>query len=98
MIIAREVSNEPSLLVAVQPTRGLDVGAIEYVHKTLIGERDKGKAILLISLELDEVMNLSDTIDVIYGGQIVGSFKQGEVDEKTIGLLMAGGKQNENIG
>ena len=98
LIIAREVSNEPSLLVAVQPTRGLDVGAIEYVHKTLIGERDKGKAILLISLELDEVMNLSDTIDVIYGGQIVGSFKQGEVDEKTIGLLMAGGKQNENIG
>lgn len=96
VIIAREISNEPDLLIAVQPTRGLDVGAIEYVHKMLIRERDAGKAILLISLELDEVMNVSDTIDVIYAGTIVASFKQGEVDENTIGLLMAGGKQNEN--
>lgn len=98
VIIAREISNEPDLLIAVQPTRGLDVGAIEYVHKTLIRERDKGKAILLISLELDEVMNVADTIDVIYAGTIVSSFKQGEVDENTIGLLMAGGKVNENVG
>jgi len=96
VIIAREISNEPDLLIAVQPTRGLDVGAIEYVHKTLIRERDAGKAILLISLELDEVMNVADTIDVIYSGTIVDSFKQGEVDEQTIGLLMAGGKLNEN--
>lgn len=91
VIISREVTNEPDLLIAVQPTRGLDVGAIEYVHKTLIRERDKGRAILLISFELDEVMNLSDTIAVIYDGQIVKTFKQGTVDENTIGLLMAGG-------
>ncbi len=96
VIIAREISNQPDLLIAVQPTRGLDVGAIEYVHKTLIRERDAGKAILLISLELDEVMNVADTIDVIYAGSISDSFKQGEVDEKTIGLLMAGGKRNAN--
>lgn len=94
LIIAREISNNPDLLIAVQPTRGLDVGAIEYVHKTLIRERDAGKAILLISLELDEVMNVSDTIAVIYDGSIAGTFRQGEVDENTIGLLMAGGKQN----
>ena len=94
VIIAREVANEPDLLIAVQPTRGLDVGAIEYVHKTLIAERDKGRAILLISLELDEVMNVSDTIAVLYNGSIADTFKQGEVDEKTIGLLMAGGKQH----
>lgn len=91
MIIAREVYNEPDLLIAVQPTRGLDVGAIEYVHKTLIRERDKGRAILLISLELDEVMNVADTIGVIYDGKIVKTFPQGTVDENTIGLLMAGG-------
>ena len=98
VIIAREISNEPDLLIAVQPTRGLDVGAIEYVHKMLVHERDEGKAILLISLELDEIMNLSDTIDVIYDGAITGSFRQGEVDENTIGLLMAGGKRSENAG
>jgi len=96
VIIAREIANDPDLLIAVQPTRGMDVGAIEYVHKTLISERDKGKGILLISLELDEIMNVSDTIAVIYDGTIVETFKQGEVDENTIGLLMAGGKQNEN--
>jgi len=92
VILAREISNEPDLLIAVQPTRGLDVGAIEYVHKTLIRERDNGRAILLISLELDEVMNVADTIDVIYAGTIVDSFQQGEVDEKTIGLLRRVGK------
>ena len=91
IIIAREVANEPELLIAVQPTRGLDVGAIEYVHKTLVRERDKGRAILLISLELDEVMNVADTIGVIYDGKIVDTFEQGSVDENTIGLLMAGG-------
>ncbi len=94
VIIAREVANHPDLLIAVQPTRGLDVGAIEYIHKTLVELRDKGKAILLISLELDEIMNLSDTISVIYSGQIVGTFKQGTVDENHIGFLMAGGKQD----
>lgn len=94
VIIAREIANDPDLLIAVQPTRGLDVGAIEYVHKMLIRERDKGKAVLLISLELDEVMNVSDTIAVIYNGTIVKTFNQGEVDENTIGLLMAGGEHN----
>ena len=93
VIIAREVSNDPDVLIAVQPTRGLDVGAIEYVQKALIAERDRGTAILLISLELDEVMNVSDTIDVIYDGRIAATFKQGEVDEKRIGLYMAGGEE-----
>lgn len=91
VIIGREIANNPDLLIAVQPTRGLDVGAIEYVHKMLVRERDKGKAVLLISLELDEVMNVSDTIGIIYAGSIRCSFEQGEVDEKTIGLIMAGG-------
>ena len=91
IIIAREISGDPDLLIAVQPTRGLDVGAIEYVHKALVRERDSGKAVLLISLELDEVMNVADTIGVIYDGSITKTFKQGEVNENTIGYLMAGG-------
>ena len=94
VIIGREIAMNPDLLIAVQPTRGLDVGAIETVHKTLIRERDEGKAVLLISFELDEVMNVSDTIAVIYDGAIQDTFKQGTVDEDTIGLLMAGGKNN----
>ena len=91
VIIAREVSGEPDVLIAIQPTRGLDVGAIEFVHKTLIRERDRGAAILLISLELDEVMDVSDRIAVIYAGQIVGEFEQGAITEEQAGLLMAGG-------
>lgn len=94
LIIGREIANDPDLLIAVQPTRGLDVGAIECVHKTLVRERDKGKAILLISLELDEVMSVADRIAVIYNGAIVGEFKQGEATENKIGLLMAGGNNN----
>lgn len=93
IIIGREISNDPALLIAVQPTRGLDVGAIEYVHRVLIEERDKGKAILLISLELDEVMSVADTIAVIYDGQIARTFKQAEADEQTLGLYMAGGSE-----
>lgn len=95
VIIGREVSHNPDILIAVQPTRGLDVGAIEYIHKKLIELRDQGKAVLLISLELDEIMNVADTIAVIYDGTIVDTFKQGEVDENTIGLLMAGGKAQQ---
>ncbi len=96
VIIAREVTNDPDILVAVQPTRGLDVGAIEYVHKSLISQRDEGKAVLLISFELDEIMDVSDTIAVIYDGKIVATFSKGEADENTIGMLMAGGgKKNE---
>lgn len=91
VIIAREVENNPDLLIAVQPTRGLDVGAIEFVHKSLVEQRDKGKAVLLISLELDETMDLSDRINVIYDGRIVGELDPKETDENEIGLLMAGG-------
>lgn len=95
LVIGREIANNPDLLIAVQPTRGLDVGAIEYVHKTLVNLRDQGKGILLISLELDEILNVADHIAVIYNGSIVGEFDQQEADEHMIGLLMAGGKIND---
>ncbi|MDK2807651.1 MAG: ral nucleoside transport system ATP-binding protein [Clostridiales bacterium] len=91
VIIAREVTNDKDLLIAVNPTRGLDVGAIEFVHKYIVDQRNKNKAVLLVSFELDEIMSLSDRIDVIYDGAIVGEVKQGEADENTLGLLMAGG-------
>lgn len=91
VIIAREVSNDPDVLIAAQPTRGLDVGAIEFVHKSLVEQRDRGKAVLLISFELDEVMNLSDRIAVIYDGKIVSVLDAKEADEKILGYLMAGG-------
>ncbi|MGM7681637.1 ABC transporter ATP-binding protein [Cytobacillus sp. Hm23] len=91
-IIAREVDRSPDLLIAAQPTRGLDVGAIEFIHSKLIEERDKGKAVLLVSLELDEVMNVSDRIAVIYEGEIVGIVDPKETNEQELGLLMAGGK------
>ncbi|EOS39609.1 hypothetical protein C808_01584 [Lachnospiraceae bacterium M18-1] len=94
VIIGREIANAPELLIAVQPTRGLDVGAIEYVHKTLIRERDKGKAILLISLELDEILGVADTIGVIYDGSINVILSREEANEESIGLLMAGGTLN----
>ena len=95
VIIAREIANNPDLLIAMQPTRGLDVGAIENIHKTLLDQRDKGKAVLLISLELDEVMNVADTIGVIYDGKIVKAMPQDQAKEHEIGLLMAGGSANE---
>ena len=95
VIIGREVHSNPDLLIAMQPTRGLDVGAIEYVHKTLIEERDKGRAILLISLELDEILALSSRVAVIYNGEILGTFNREEANEENVGYLMAGG--NENI-
>lgn len=92
-IIAREVDKDPDLLVAVQPTRGLDVGAIEYIHKQIVAERDKGKAVLLVSLELDEVMNLSDRILVLYEGEIVGEFDPHKTTVEELGLYMAGAKK-----
>ena len=92
VVIAREVCDEPDLLVAVQPTRGLDIGAIEYVHKAIIEQRDSGRAVLLVSLELDEILNISDRIAVIYNGKIVDIVDAKDADEKKIGLLMAGGK------
>ncbi|MFP4643244.1 MAG: ABC transporter ATP-binding protein [Spirochaetales bacterium] len=92
-ILGREIDRGNDLLIAVQPTRGLDVGAIEFIHKQLIAERDSGKAILLISLELDEVMNLSDRIMVMYEGENVGEFDPRDVSENELGLYMSGSKK-----
>ena len=92
VIIAREVTNDKDLLIAFNPTRGLDVGAIEFVHKYLVAQRNKGRAILLVSFELDEIMGLSDRIEVIFDGRINGSMKGSEADEYKLGLMMAGGK------
>ncbi|WP_178022052.1 ABC transporter ATP-binding protein [uncultured Paenibacillus sp.] len=89
-IIAREIDKNPDLLIAAQPTRGLDVGAIEFVHKQLIEQRDQGKAVLLISFELDEIMNVSDRIAVIYEGRIVGEVLPKETNDQELGLMMAG--------
>lgn len=89
-IIAREVHRSPSLLIAVQPTRGLDIGAIEYIHQRLVRERDAGKAVLLISFEMEEVLNLSDRIAVIYEGEIMGIVDANKTNENELGLMMAG--------
>ena len=94
-IIAREVDKKPELLVAVQPTRGLDVGAIESVHKQLIAQRDAGKACLLVSLELDEVMDVPDRILVMYEGEIVGELDPKKTTQEELGLYMAGAKRSE---
>ena len=92
-IIAREIDKDPELLIAVQPTRGLDVGAIEYIHKQIVAQRDAGKAVLLVSLELDEVMSLSDRILVIYEGEIVGELDPKTTTAEEMGLYMAGAKR-----
>ncbi|MCM1148613.1 MAG: ABC transporter ATP-binding protein [Butyricicoccus sp.] len=97
-IIAREVDRDKALIVAVQPTRGLDVGAIEYIHSQLVAERDKGKAVLLVSLELDEVMSLSDRILVMYEGEIVGELDPKTTTVQEMGLYMAGAKRNTKGG
>ena len=94
-IVAREIDRDPEVLVAVQPTRGLDVGAIEFIHKQLVRQRDEGKAILLISLELDEVLNLSDRILVIYEGEIVGDLDPEKTTEQELGLYMSGAKRDK---
>ncbi len=93
-IVAREIDKVPELLVAVQPTRGLDVGAIEYIHKQLIAQRDAGRAVLLVSLELDEVMGVSDRILVMYEGEIVGELDPKSTTVQELGLYMAGAKRN----
>ncbi|MDN4494308.1 ABC transporter ATP-binding protein [Ureibacillus aquaedulcis] len=95
-IIGREVERNPDLLIAALPTRGLDVGAIEFIHKRLIEQRDKGKAVLLISFELDEVMNVSDQIAVIYDGYIIDTVNPHETNEQELGLLMAGQSLQDN--
>lgn len=92
-IIARELDKDPELLVAVQPTRGLDVGAIEFIHKQLIAQRDAGKAVLLVSLELDEVMDVPDRILVMYEGEIVGEFDPKKTTQEELGLYMSGAKR-----
>ena len=94
-IVAREIDKDPELLVAVQPTRGLDVGAIEYIHKQLVVQRDAGKAVLLVSLELDEVMDVSDRILVMYEGEIVGELDPKTTTQEELGLYMAGAKRDE---
>ncbi len=94
-IVAREIDKDPELLVAIQPTRGLDVGAIEYIHHQLVAQRDEGKGVLLISLELDEVMNVSDRILVMYEGEIVGEFDPKTTTVEELGLYMAGAKRKE---
>ncbi|MDO4594040.1 MAG: ABC transporter ATP-binding protein [Tissierellia bacterium] len=92
VIIAREIYNDPDVLIAAQPTRGLDVGAIEFIHRYLVEQRNNNKAVLLVSFELDEIMDLSDRIAVIYDGKIVGERRPKQTDEFEIGRLMAGGK------
>ncbi len=94
-IVGREIEKAPELLIAVQPTRGLDVGAIEHIHKQLVKERDEGKGVLLVSLELDEVMDVSDRILVMYEGEIVGEFDPKKTTEEELGLYMAGAKRME---
>ena len=93
LIIAREISNDPDLLIAVQPTRGLDVGAIEYIHDQIVKSRDNGTAVLLVSLELDEVMSLSDRILVMYEGEIVGELDPKATTVQELGLYMSGAKR-----
>jgi simple sugar transport system ATP-binding protein len=94
-IVGREIDNNPDLLIAVQPTRGLDVGSIEYIHKRLVEQRDNGKAVLLVSLELDEILDLSDRIAVLYCGEKIGMLKASETDENEVGLIMAGVKKED---
>jgi ABC-type uncharacterized transport system ATPase subunit len=96
-IVGREFELNPTLLIAVQPTRGLDVGSIEYIHRRLIEHRDLGKAVLLISLELDEVLNVSDRIAVINNGELIGVVQADETNENEVGLMMAGIKEGEGV-
>jgi simple sugar transport system ATP-binding protein len=91
VVVAREIGRDPELLIAAQPTRGLDVGAIEFVHQQVLAERASGKAVLLVSLELEEVLSLADRILVMYEGHIVKEFVSGEADAETLGVYMTGG-------
>jgi simple sugar transport system ATP-binding protein len=94
LVIAREVTNDKELLICVNPTRGLDVGAIEYVHRYIVAQRDAGKAVLLVSFELSEIMSLSDRIDVMFRGKIAGSVAGDRAEQSALGLMMAGGTAN----
>ena len=90
IVLAREIEREPKVLLVGQPTRGVDIGAIEFIHRRLVALRDAGVGILLVSVELDEIMNLSDRILVMCGGHITGERRAAETDEQDLGLLMAG--------
>jgi len=89
IVVAREIERDPDVLIIGQPTRGVDIGAIEFIHKRIIDTRDAGKAVLLVSVELDEIRSLSDRILVMFAGKVVGE-KSGEAGEQTLGLMMAG--------
>jgi general nucleoside transport system ATP-binding protein len=93
-VIAREIAQEPDVLVAAQPTRGLDVGAIEFVHRRLVEQRDAGRAVLLVSLELEEIRSLSDRVLVLYDGRIVAELAP-ETSEEEFGVLMLGGGRHQ---
>ena len=94
--MARELSSNPKLIIVHNPTNGLDVGAIEYVHQTLIENRKKGAAILLISTELEEILSLSDRITVLYEGELMGMVPRSEVNVEKLGLMMGGSKLGSN--
>jgi ABC-type uncharacterized transport system ATPase subunit len=98
LVVARELSGKPRFLIAAQPTRGVDIGAIEFIHRRILDLRDGGSGVLLVSSELDEVLRLSDRLLVLYRGQVVGSFLRADFDEKKIGLLMAGGNAERGAG
>jgi simple sugar transport system ATP-binding protein len=97
VILSREIDRDPKLLIAVQPTRGLDVGAIEYIHQQLLEQRDSGSAVLLMSLELEEVMNVSDRILVMYEGEIVADVRPENVTFQELGLYMSGAKRDKVV-
>lgn len=95
-IIAREIDKDDALLIAVHPTRGLDIAAIEYIHRQIVQQRDKGKGVLLVSYEMDEVINLADRILVMYEGEIVGELDPKTTTPQELGLYMAGAKRNSD--
>ena len=90
IILSRELNKDPKVLLVGQPTRGVDIGAIEFIHRRIIAMRDAGKAVLLVSVELDEILSLSDRILVMFSGEMMGEISADEADERRIGLLMAG--------
>ena len=92
MVVARELDQDPALLIAAQPTRGVDVGSIEFVHRRLVAARDDGKAVLLVSADLEEILSLSDRIAVMFDGRIVGILDPEQATEQRLGLMMTGGQ------
>ncbi|MEO6300671.1 MAG: heme ABC transporter ATP-binding protein, partial [Paracoccaceae bacterium] len=90
IVVAREIERNPDLLLIGQPTRGVDIGAIEFIHKQIVALRDAGKAVLLVSVELDEIMSLSDRVAVMFDGQIMGERDPEKTDERELGMMMAG--------